>query len=336
MKFTGYMYIDGQLRKGTMKLDGGEYEFIEGISNDGLYGTLIPMPVNAHTHLGDSFIGEEPAGTLPEIVGPGGLKHRRLKEASNPTKTKYMGQSNKFMEDNGTISYFDFREEGIQGIKNLKNSYRDFISPVIFGRCSNNTDNIDNVLTMSNGIGISSISDIDYDEALDISSKTHRRNKIVAMHFSENKREDIDKVINLNPDILVHGIEAKNEDLDIVHNHKIPIVITPRSNIFYGKRPNYKKFINQKIDLMIGTDNVFVTEPDIFSEMDFLYRYQRFTDYISPKTILRMAIDNPRKFMENNTLKVREKYIFFKNELLNEYQLITKKHYFASENITHY
>ncbi len=245
MKFTGNIYMDGQLRKGTVKLDKGEYEFHEGLSNDGLYGTLIPMPVNAHTHIGDSFIGEEPAGTLPEIVGPGGLKHRKLKEGSNSIKIKYMGRSNKFMEDNGTLSYFDFREECLKGIKNIKSAHRKFILPVIFGRCNNNIDSIEEILKVTNGIGISSISDIDYDNALDISSKTHRKNKLIAMHFSENKREDIDRVINLHHDILVHGIVAKDDDLETVHNFKIPVVITPRSNIFYGKRPNYKKFIKK-------------------------------------------------------------------------------------------
>ncbi len=43
------------------------------------------------------------------------------------------------------------------------------------------------------------------------------------------------------------------------------------------------------VELMIGTDNVFITEPDLFAEMDFLYRYQRFNTYISPSEILRFC-----------------------------------------------
>ncbi|AGO60256.1 amidohydrolase family protein [Ferroplasma acidarmanus] len=331
MEFSGNIYYNGKLRRGTLKVDdtGEIYSNKTGNMN---HGTLIPMPVNAHTHVGDSFINEEPKGTLPEIVGPDGLKHRFLDNADDNEVINYISKTNNFMEKNGIISYFDFRENGLKGINMIKRGNKKFIKPVIFARPYNN-DDIDKIIANSNGIGISSISDMDYNDIYDISIKTHKKNKIFALHFSENINEDIDKVMNLKPDLLIHGIESNDNDLDKISKNNVSIVITPRSNIFYGKRPDYNKFLKHNINLMLGTDNVFVTEPDIFSEMDFLYRYQRFLNYVSPENILKMVIDNPYTFLKNNNIKIKKRYLFFKNELLNEYQIVTKKHYFKPVKI---
>ena len=328
MKVSGNIYFNGKLRHGTLDLSGIPV-FKTGIANDGLYGTLIPAPVNAHTHVGDSFIGDEPSGTLPDIVGPGGLKHRMLEHADTDSIINGIRKANQFMWKNGTLSYMDFREGGLDGIKFIKRSKSRHIHPVILGRPYGN-DSIEAILDSSDGIALSSISDIDYGEAMKASRGARKMGKIFALHFSENKREDIDIVLDLNPSFLVHGIEADDRDLNLLGKSGIPVAITPRSNIFYGKRPDYGRFVKSGIEIMLGTDNVFVTEPDMFSEMDFLYRYQRFSTYISPSDILKFGIDNPRKFLQKNGVPLSEAYIFFKNQLLNEYQLVTKKHYFKS------
>ncbi len=330
MEFSGNVYYKGKLRKGTLKID-DDIEFTDKIGNKN-YGTLIPMPVNAHTHVGDSFINEEPVGTLPDIVGPGGLKHRFLDNADPHTVINYISRTNKFMENSGVLSYFDFRENGISGINAIKKSKRRFIRPLTFAGPYKN-DDINTIINNSDGMSVSAISDMNYDNIYNISISSHKKNKIFTLHFSENLREDINKIIDLKPDLLIHGIVATDEDLDIIHEKHIDIAVTPRSNIFYGKRPNYKKFLRHNINLMLGTDNVFVTEPDIFSEMDFLYRYQRVLDYIAPEDILKMVIDNPYNFLEKHNINIKKGYLFFKNELLNEYQIVTKKHYFKSVNI---
>jgi cytosine/adenosine deaminase-related metal-dependent hydrolase len=332
MKFTGHIYYKGKMRRGTIKI-GNETEFKEGISNEGEYGTLIPMPVNGHTHIGDSFITEEPSGTLPEIVGPGGFKHRHLANASKNLITAGIKASNRFMERSGTLAYFDFRENGIEGIKLINGIKTRYIKPVVLGRPFKN-DSMETILDNSKGCALSSISDLEYEEAIRASAATKKSNKIFALHFSENIREDIDKVLQLKPDFLVHGIEASENDLNKISSEGIPLVITPRSNIFYGKRPDYGKLLRAGVTIMLGTDNAFITEPDMFAEMDFLYRYQKFSTYISPEEILRFSIENPRKFMKKMKLDIDEKYILFRNELLNEYQIVTKKHYFRSRNIT--
>ena len=336
MKVSGNIYFNGKLRHGTMDFSGTPH-FENGIADDGLYGTLIPMPVNAHTHVGDSFINDEPSGTLPDIVGPGGLKHRMLEHARASSIIDGITHASKFMWESGTLSYLDFREGGLKGVELMRRAKTGCMHPVVLG-CMHpvvlgrphGNDSIEAILDSSHGIALSSISDIDYETAMKASIETRKNERIFALHFSENKREDINLVLDLKPSFLVHGIEADRSDLDLVGKKRIPVAITPRSNIFYGKRPDYGKFIRSGIDLMIGTDNVFITEPDIFNEMDFLYRYQRFSTYISPADILKFAIDNPRELLRKNGINLNEAYIFFKNQLLNEYQIVTKKHYFKS------
>ncbi len=321
MIVSGNIYFNGSMIKGNF--DTESFEFTE---KEGFKGTLIPMPVNAHTHIGDSFIMDEPAGTLPEIVGPNGLKHRALESANDLTIKEWIKRSEQYMEYIGTLSFFDFRENGLNGIKILKDVKTGHIKPLILGRPYKN-DNLNDIIKASDGIGLSSISDIDYETALKASETAHKNNKIMALHFSENVRENIKRIIDLKPDLLVHGIEASDSDLEEVSKNNIYICITTRSNIFYGKRPDYSRFLRYKIKLMLGTDNVFTSIPDIFMEMDFLYRYQRFNGYISPEDILKMVIDNPREFMLKNNVKINNKYIFFKNQLLNPYQIVTKRHY---------
>ncbi|WMT51984.1 MAG: amidohydrolase family protein [Ferroplasma sp.] len=331
MRVSGHVYFNGRLRQGTIDLS-GDPEFKEGIANDGLYGTIMPMPVNAHTHIGDSFICDEPSGSLPDIVGPGGLKHRMLEHASEDSIIRGIRSSNSFMRENGTVSYIDFREGGLKGVKLIRKSKPWHIRPVILGRPFGN-DSLEWILDSSDGIALSSISDIDYEEAMKASVETRKKGKIFALHFSENRREDIERILDLKPSFLVHGIAADDRDLTLLGKLGIPVAITPRSNIFYGKRPDYGRYMKYGIEMMIGTDNVFITEPDIFSEMDFLYRYQRFSTYINPSDILKFAIDNPRKFLQKNGVDTGGAYLFFKNQLLNEYQIVTKKHYFRSSII---
>ena len=175
MKVSGNIYFNGKLRHGTLELSGIPV-FKTGIANEGLYGTLIPMPVNAHTHVGDSFIGDEPAGTLPDIVGPGGLKHRMLEQADADSIINGIRNANQFMWKSGTLSYMDFREGGMAGIKLIKRSKPRYIHPVILGRPYSN-DSIEAILDSSDGIALSSISDIDYGEAMK-ASRGARRNRL--------------------------------------------------------------------------------------------------------------------------------------------------------------
>ena len=144
---SGRIYWDGSLKEGMLTSENGNLVFEEGANlNSELEGTLIPFPVNSHTHVGDSFIHDEPAGTLPEIVGPGGFKHRRLQGASTDQVTDGIKQTIRFMEKAFNLMFFDFRESGKEGVDKIHSLKYETVMPVIFGRPAFKWKDIERIL----------------------------------------------------------------------------------------------------------------------------------------------------------------------------------------------
>jgi len=318
----GKALIGNKLKNGTFKVTpNGIEEIREGEPQ--YFGTIIPAPVNFHTHLGDSFIGEEPIGTLPEIVGPNGFKMRHLNSTDQSKISRGMLRSIDFMNKLGLYAFIDFREQGLKGFE-LIPEFRG-IKGIFLSRPSN-LDEANILIRRSWGFAMSSLSDHDFSFLLKLREIAMNNGKLFAIHFSENVRENLDMLLQLSPDFIIHGIEATEDEIRTISEKGIYWVITPRSNIFYGKRPDYSKLFKNKAHLLLGTDNAFVTEPDIFSEIDFLYRYQRGIYRISPSQIIEMSITRPREFFKRKGINFgRERYILFLEEV-DEFQIITRAH----------
>jgi cytosine/adenosine deaminase-related metal-dependent hydrolase len=130
-------------------------------------GLIIPSFVNAHTHIGDSFIREkkiEFPKKIEELVAPpNGLKHRLLKEADEEKIIKGMENSLDLMQKTGTEIFCDFREGGILGICQLKTAIDLWrLKSIILSRPESleyNKNEVDILLKNSDGIGLSAISD---------------------------------------------------------------------------------------------------------------------------------------------------------------------------------
>ena len=322
----GSIYINGKFRDGVLRSIDGKMEFHEEGKNGEQKGTLIPLPVNSHTHVGDSFVREEPFGDLAQVVGPNGFKLRKLAEANQKEIMEGMRRSLIFMRNTGTGTFIDFRESNLAGTLMLNSVKVKGIKKIILGRAANPEEAI-KVLNIADGFSFSAVSDANVDEMKELSEIAHGKGKIVAIHFSENIREDFDLVMKLKPDLLVHGIAATEEDLQLISKMKIPVAVTPRSNYFFGKRHDYSEFLSKSVQVMLGTDNVMISEPDIFSEMSFLFRVQRSINRISPEDILKMAIDTPYEFFRKHGINIeRSRYIFFPGIRLSDYEIITKFH----------
>ena len=241
-------------------------------------GLIVPTFVNAHTHIGDSFIREKniklPKDIEKLVAPPDGLKHRWLKEASGEDIIEGMEKSVDAMIKTGTSCFCDFREGGILGICQLKSALQSWdISSVILSRPDElfyHKNEVDVLLNNSDGIGLSSISEWDYSELIKISKHVKRKNKIFAIHASERVREDIDQILDLKPDFLVHMLFATESDFVRVKDNNIPVVVCPRSNAFFGLKPNYELMNKSKIDFVIGTDNAMLSLPSILDELRFL------------------------------------------------------------------
>jgi cytosine/adenosine deaminase-related metal-dependent hydrolase len=241
-------------------------------------GLIVPSFVNAHTHIGDSFIKEK-AIDLPKnieelVAPPNGLKHKLLREVPDKDIIQGMKKSIDIMIKNGTNHFCDFRENGILGINQLKTALHSCkISSIILSRPSTlryDKNEINLLLKNSDGIAVSSISDWEYSELQKIVKETKFKRKIFALHGSERIRENIDDILDLKPSFLVHMIKASESDLTKVKETKIPIVICPRANSYYGYKLNFKLFKKVKVDLLLGTDNAMLNSPNILDEINYL------------------------------------------------------------------
>jgi len=316
----GLIFVDGEFERGKFSITRGK--FVDGIKGADYRGTLLKAPINLHVHTADSFIREEPRGSLPEVVGPNGLKWKMLRSANLSEMKSGMRQSIAFMRKRGTAAFFDFREP--TNLSDHISTGKEGITEIVLTRPQEEKD-VEPLVKMSSGFGLSSIDDNDFSWLLHLSKKAKESGKLFAIHYSENVREDIGKLIKLRPDFAVHCIESTNEDIATLRKNRIPVTITPRSNIFYGKRPDYARFLEGGIRVMMGTDNVFVTEPDMWQEGEFLYRYQRGFHRISPEDILKIMIENPRAFMREKKIAMREEmYVLYTGIELTPYQIITK------------
>ncbi|MGC8617856.1 MAG: amidohydrolase family protein [Thermoplasmata archaeon] len=326
----GSVFDNGRMESGTFSIL--KEKFIDNSATPIMEGTLMRAPINFHTHLGDSFIGTEPEGDIEEIVGPGGFKIKALDEARPSVVKSYIRKSIDFMKDRGTAAFFDFRESGIRGLR---------LAPKVEGingfflTRPDTPQEVNPLLDQSAGFGMSAISDYDFRYLEDLSKQARRKGKLFAIHFSENKRENVRRLLALRPDYVIHCIETSDSDLSYLRKRGIPVSITPRSNIFHGKRPDYSRLFNEGLTVTLGTDNVFITEPDVFAEAEFLYRYQRKLRRLSPEQVLSTITDNPRRVMKKLDIKMKEeKFLFFPNEFLTPYQLVTRPNYFSKIIVT--
>jgi cytosine/adenosine deaminase-related metal-dependent hydrolase len=269
-------------------------------------GIIIPCFVNMHTHIGDSFIKHKniklPKDVEKLVAPPNGLKHQMLKKTPQHKIVEGMEKSINFMIQNGVNVFCDFRENGIMGISELKTAIdmNKHISSVILSRPDEMfyyKNEIDLLLRHSDGIGLSSISDWSYSEIIKIAKHVKKKNKIFALHASERIREDIDSVLDLKPDFLVHMNKATESDLTRVKENNIPLVLCPRSNNFFGLKHDYNLLKKIGLKLCIGSDNCMLNNPSVLNEIKYV---KKKTNVFSLEELLNMVVFTPRKALNHS------------------------------------
>jgi len=259
------------------------------------------MIFNSHTHIGDSFIKlPDKKWSVEELVAPGyGYKHRMLERAKEDEIVKGMIEAIKLMEKNTDV-FVDFREGGIKGIKLLHKAMEGRkIKAIIMGRPAGMKyvkDEVDEILKMAHGIGLSSISDWDDREIEKIAEHVKKREKMFSIHVSEVKREDIDAVLSLAPDFIIHMCKGSKKDFEKIADENIPVVICPRANSFFGIAPKINEMMAAGIKIFLGTDNAMIVKPDVMEEMRYV--------------IDKFGIDEEKAFEMISTLP----YKFFKGK----------------------
>ena len=303
---------------------------------DGLL--LIPGLINSHTHIGDSIakdisLDKDPDSKINTIFG---IKKKILRETEPKKLIHFMKKTMKSMLKKGITTFVDFREGGLEGILLLQKALADLpIRAIILGRIEyyqsksqikRNTPiplsyqgQIEQLVKNCNGIGISG-SNENSDLSLKHFSKTK---KIRAIHCAETKQSyfiskqlrkktEPERCILLKPDFLIHMTYATQNDLKFVSKKIKGIVVCPRANASLAEGiPNVDQMLKAKCNVTIGTDNVMINSPDMFREMDFLWKVTMGIQKkrIDPKKILKMATVNAGKLLDKKIGCIKEGYL---------------------------
>lgn len=256
--YEGYVFIE----------DGRVTEVGDGTPTDSIrVGCIIPGLTDGHTHVGDAGLHLDRRYGLEELVAPpDGLKHRYLRDTPPEKIEADMTAYFKELASNGVSRFLDFREGGTEGVRMLRRVSR---NAVIFGRplsAEFDPNEVDALLSEADGIGISSISDVPDSYVSALADAAHRQGKFLAIHVSERIREDIGKVISLQPDLIVHMCEATDSDMKAVADAGIPVVVCPTSNLYFGKVPPIRRMYDSGMEISVGTDNAMLAKPDMFAE----------------------------------------------------------------------
>jgi len=306
------------------------------VNCDGLL--LIPGLINSHTHIGDSIakdiaLDKDPDSKINPIFG---IKQKILRETEPKKLAYFMRKTVKSMLKKGTTTFVDFREGGLDGVLLIQKVLSNIpIRAIILGRLEfyqsknqikKNTpipqsyqNKIESLLTNCDGIGISG-SNENSDSALKQLSKTK---KIRAIHCAETKQSYLkskqttrktepQRCLLLKPNFLVHMTYASKSDLRLVSKKISGIVVCPRANASLAEGiPDIEQMMKMNCNVAIGTDNLMINSPDLFREMDFLWKVTMgiYKKRVEPKKILKMVTVNAGKLLDKKIGCIKEGYL---------------------------
>ena len=287
---------------------------------------MIPGFINAHTHIGDS-IGKDVSlnKTVDEKIHPVfGAKSKILKNTSDENLGNFMKNTCYSMIRKGITTFVDFREGGLDGVNLLKKVTKGIpIRSIILGRMefyqnskeikknisfpsTKNTEFL-NLLKKCDGIGVSGANE----NSTSVLNHYSKITKLKAIHSAETKqststskkvtgKSETIRALTLKPDFLVHMTYASKTDLLKSSKKTRGIVICPRANSALAEGiPDIELMQKSGCTLALGTDNVMINSPDMFREMDFIWKVTMgiHKKRIDAKEILKMATVNGGKIL---------------------------------------
>ena len=290
---------------------------------------VLPGFVNAHTHIGDS-IGKDVTlnSSVDKRIHPVfGAKSKILKKTSPENLANFMKNSCHSMIRKGITTFVDFREGGLDGVLLLKKVLSETpLRSIILGRIEfyhevdqirknssfpkEKISELTELLKKCDGIGISGANE-NSNSVLNYYSKT---TKLRAIHSSETKqsvskskktfrKSETIRALTLKPHFLIHMTHASKSDLFSAAKKTRGIVICPRANSSLAEGiPDIELMQKSGCTLALGTDNVMINSPDMFREMDYLWKVTMgiHKKRIDPKEILKMATANGGKILKKD------------------------------------
>jgi cytosine/adenosine deaminase-related metal-dependent hydrolase len=294
---------------------------------------VAPSLINSHLHIGDSVAKDAGDGEpIDRIVKPpNGIKHRILRETPPEITVDSMKESMNYMLETGTTTFVDFREGGFKGVKLLEEASKDIpIRKIVLGRHDSFMDrdaeaatvrkNARNILRSCDGIGLSGFGEISDENAGIITETCKKKGKLSSIHVAEyhklqedslklHGKTEVQRSVETGFDLLVHLTSPAGRDLKNVGENRVPVVLCPRSNgaLSVGIPP-VQEMLDNKINLLLGTDNVMFNSPNMFREMEYTLKVTRgyYKRYLSPVEVFKMATVNAAKALGINTGSIEE------------------------------
>jgi cytosine/adenosine deaminase-related metal-dependent hydrolase len=312
-KVSGWIRTPEGFRMGTVRFEGGVVEEVTRQREEEVLaeGLILPAFFNAHTHVGDSVVQDEPVGSLEEIVAPPrGLKFRRLQEATREELVAAIRRTLMRMALTGTAAFCDYREGGVDGARALLEALDGSpVHGVIMGRPASlryDREEVDALLKVCDGVAVSSISDWEYDELQRLAAHVRSAGKLFSLHASESQREDLDLVLDLKPAFLVHMTEASRADWERCAQEEVPVAVCPRSQVFFGKVPDIPGMLASGLRLFLGTDNAMLSSPSMLREMEFAYQVSKLKGGIAPESLIQMAYEGAKLLWRSHPITIQE------------------------------
>jgi len=276
-------------------------------------GFVLPPFINAHTHIADAVAKElYLRKTQPQVVGPEGAKFRAIKKPGR----ELVGAIRTELEEmfrTGTLAHCDFREGGLAGVKVLQKARHSCVESVVLGRISKWAE-LKDLLRACDGLGLPSLDALDSQELRGVAQELSEVNKILALHIAETKeaqeasmraywKSEVTRALVLHPSFVVHATWASDDDLVSLRKANTPAVFCARANSVLGVGvPPIHRALELGVRFCLGTDNVAVCQPDMFSELAFAWACVRRADSRvggeEARALLRAATIEPLKIFD--------------------------------------
>ncbi|MEO3993669.1 MAG: amidohydrolase family protein [Desulfurococcaceae archaeon TW002] len=288
-------FVEGPL---TLVIEGDRIHSISrgfGGTHDMRGYVILPPLANMHTHILD-YVSPEIGWDLDidSVVGePYGLKYLILSKSETSLLDTVIGEAIESMLSSGIGYVAEFRE---LGVKNLKVSSKKLRTHYVLGMSSKHeevSNEIEEALTYSDGIGISSPHYFTLEDLRNIFRLARNSGKLVHSHISETKdtyeERDLEKLLSVGrPDAVIHGVWLGPEELQLLKDLKITLVLCLRSNLwFMSGLPKLKNIYEIGVDVAIGTDNLGWVKPDLWREGELLLFFARSVGVNDPVWVLK-------------------------------------------------
>ncbi|MHA1370673.1 MAG: amidohydrolase family protein [Promethearchaeota archaeon] len=294
---------------------------------------VLPSFINAHTHVGDSFIKDIGFfSSLKQLVAPpSGLKFKALQSTPRDKIAEAIKWAIQEMRVNGIHSFLDFRENSVDGSLLAKKANDCFqpASPQLFlVRPEKNLGDIkritEYVRNNSHAVGFNISSPTGWtDELLSEMAEIcfKERTLLFGTHVAETKNNplksmnrygtsDAARILRIFGEIkdrliLVHCNYLGDDDIIKIIENGSSVVICPRTASIFGNLDKaariYRTFLEHNVTCALGTDNVMINSPDLFQEMNFFTRFLKsnFPDWrFEPREILKMVTINAARVLK--------------------------------------